>query len=106
MSDYWPGEEGGLATEEETRQKIDKPRLYRVLLHNDNYTTMEFVIQVLVQVFRHSETRAVEIMFDVHRKGIGVAGMYQREIAETKVQKVSQMAREAEFPFMCTMEPE
>jgi ATP-dependent Clp protease adaptor protein ClpS len=106
MPQYRPAEEGGVATERETRQKIDKPRMYKVLLHNDNYTTMEFVVMVLVSVFRKSESEAVQIMFDVHRKGIGVAGVYQREIAETKVERVLQLARQAQFPFMVTMEPE
>lgn len=106
MSQYWPDEAGDVATDEETRQKIDTPRMYKVLLHNDNYTTMEFVVLILVVVFRKSEAEAVQIMLDVHRRGIGVAGMYQREIAETKVQRVLQMAREAQYPLMCSMEPE
>lgn len=106
MSDYWTEEEGSVATEERTRDKVDPPQMYKVLLHNDNYTTMEFVILVLMRVFRKGESEAVQIMFDVHRKGVGLAGIYQRDIAETKVQKVIQMARQAQFPFMCTMEPE
>ena len=106
MSEYWPEEEGGLATQEETRQKIEKPRMYKVLLHNDNYTTMDFVIMVLMQVFHQSESKAVQTMFDVHRKGIGIAGVYQREIAETKIHRVAQLAKQAEYPFLCTMEPE
>lgn len=106
MPQYWPEEEGGVATEQETRQKVDKPRLYRVLLHNDNYTTMEFVVMVLVAVFHKPEAEAVQIMFDVHQRGIGVAGVYQREIAETKVERVLTLARQAQFPLMCSMEPE
>ena len=106
MSEYWPEEEGGVATEEETRQKVGKPRMYKVLLHNDNYTTMEFVVIVLISVFHKGEVEAVRIMWDVHRKGIGLAGVYSREIAETKVQRVLQMAQQAQFPLMCTMEPE
>lgn len=106
MSQYWPEEEGSVATEQETRQKVDKPRMYKVLLHNDNYTTMEFVVLVLMGVFHKPEAEAVQIMLDVHRKGIGLAGVYQRDIAETKVQRVLQMAQAAQFPFMCTMEPE
>ncbi|MCP4361257.1 MAG: ATP-dependent Clp protease adapter ClpS [Chloroflexi bacterium] len=106
MSDYWPEEEGGIATDEETRQEVDKPRMFKVLLHNDNYSTMEFVVLVLVSVFHKAEAEAVQIMLDVHRKGIGIAGVYQREIAETKVQQVSQMARQAQLPLLCTMEPE
>jgi ATP-dependent Clp protease adaptor protein ClpS len=106
MPDYWPEEEGGVATERETRRKVDKPRMYKVLLHNDNYTTMEFVVLVLASVFHKPEAEAVQIMLDVHRKGIGLAGVYQREIAETKVQRVLQMAQQAQFPLMCSMEPE
>jgi len=87
------------------RRKTKTPPLYRVLLHNDDYTTMEFVVMVLVGVFHRSESEAVDIMLHVHRKGIGVAGLYSREIAESKVEKVTRMAREAQFPLLCTMEP-
>lgn len=106
MSTYWPEEEGDVATEQETRQKVGKPRMFKVMLHNDNYTTMEFVVLVLMSIFHRSETEAVRIMLDVHRQGIGLAGVYQREIAETKVQRVLDMARQAQFPLMCSMEPE
>ena len=106
MSEYWPEEEGDVATEQETRQKVDQPRMYKVLLHNDNYTTMDFVVMVLVSVFHKGEAEAVQIMLDVHRKGMGLAGVYQREIAETKIQRVLQMARQAQYPLLCTMEPE
>src|SRR6185369_11220747 len=106
MPQQWPEEEGGVATEQETRPKVDKPHLYKVLLHNDNYTTMEFVVMVLIVVFHKAEGEAVQIMFDVHRQGIGLAGVYQREIAETKVQRVLQLAQQAQFPLMCSMEPE
>jgi ATP-dependent Clp protease adaptor protein ClpS len=99
-------EEGGVSTQQETRQTVDQPPLYRVLLHNDNYTTMDFVVMVLVQVFHKPEAEAVRIMLDVHQKGIGIVGVYPREIAETKVQRVLQLARESEFPLLCTMEPE
>lgn len=80
--------------------------MYKVLLHNDNYTTMEFVVMVLVAVFHKPETEAVQIMLDVHHRGMGVAGVYQRDIAETKVQRVLQLAQQAQFPLMCSMEPE
>jgi len=106
MSEYWPEEEGDVATEQETQQKVDKPRMYKVLLHNDNYTTMDFVVMVLVSIFHKGETEAVQIMLDVHRKGIGLAGVYQREIAETKIHRVLQIARQAQYPLLCTMEPE
>ncbi len=106
MPERWIDDEGGVATEQETRQKIDKPPLYKVLLHNDNYTTMDFVVHVLASVFRKSLPEAVRIMLDVHYKGIGIVGAYPREVAETRVQKVVTMAREAQFPLLCTMEPE
>lgn len=106
MPQFWPEEAGGVATKRKTRQKNDPPRLYKVLLHNDNYTTMDFVVMVLVMVFRKSEVEAVTLMLDVHRKGCAVAGVYQRDIAETKVARVAQLAQEAQYPLLCTMEPE
>ena len=106
MPDRWTEEEGGVSTQQETQQKIDIPRMYKVLLHNDNYTTMDFVVMVLVRVFHKSEAEAVRIMLDVHQKRIGMVGVYPREIAETHVERVRQLAQEAEFPLMCTMEPE
>ena len=106
MSHRWTEEEGGVVTEQETRQKIDQPRMFKVLLHNDNYTTMDFVVMVLIGVFHKPEAEAVRIMLDVHQKGLGLVGVYPREVAETKVQRVLQLAKEAEFPLLCTMEPE
>jgi ATP-dependent Clp protease adaptor protein ClpS len=96
--------EGALATENE--EKVERPRQYRVLLHNDDYTTMEFVVMVLVTVFHHAEPEAVRIMMHVHQKGVGVAGIYSYEIAETKAAKVTRLAREHEFPLRCSVEPE
>ncbi len=106
MPQNWTESDGGVAVENEVRTKIDKPRLWKILLHNDNYTTMDFVVLVLMAVFHKNEGEAVRIMLDVHQKGIGVVGTYTYEIAETKVAKVSDMARKAEYPLMCTMEPE
>jgi len=93
------------ATLERKKDAVRRPRLYHVLLHNDDYTTMEFVVMVLATVFHRSEGEAVQIMLHVHRRGVGVAGVYPREIAESRVAKATQMAREAEFPLLCTMEP-
>ena len=90
----------------ESREKLKKPPLFRVLLHNDDFTTMEFVIEVLVQVFGKSEADAFGIMWAVHTQGVGVAGVYTYEIAEMKVEKVTQMARAQEFPLLCTVEEE
>ncbi|MEP7340351.1 MAG: ATP-dependent Clp protease adaptor ClpS [Acidobacteriota bacterium] len=90
----------------EPKQKLQKPPLYKVLLHNDNYTTMEFVVYVLVTVFHHSEGDAIRIMLQVHHQDIGIAGVYTFEVAETKVAKVAQMAREHDYPLLCTLEEE
>jgi ATP-dependent Clp protease adaptor protein ClpS len=106
MPQRWLDEEGDIATQQETREKLDRPKMYKVLLHNDNYTTMDFVVMVLVSVFHKRETEAIRIMLDVHHKGIGMVGVYSREIAETKVQRVTELARQAQFPLLCTMEPE
>jgi ATP-dependent Clp protease adaptor protein ClpS len=88
----------------ETEKKLKKPPLYKVLLHNDDYTTKEFVVQVLQYVFHKEPTEAVQIMLHVHRKGIGVAGVYSYEIAETKVALVESLARQNEYPLKCSME--
>lgn len=97
-------EETDLAVRE--RVKVEPPRLWRVLLHNDDYTTMEFVIAVLVEVFRRTESEAQEIMWSVHRRGIGVAGLYPKEIAETKAARCIELARANEYPLLCTTEPD
>lgn len=98
-----PGRDEELSVQERTRTK--KPRLYRVLLHNDDYTTMEFVVQVLLDFFNKSRTEATQIMLHVHTKGVGVCGVYTRELAETKVHQVTESARENGMPLLCTMEP-
>lgn len=106
MPQRWEDPAGGVAVEQETREKTAKPRLWKILLHNDNYTTMDFVVLTLVSVFHKKETEAIRIMLDVHRKGVGVVGVYTYAVAETKVARVTEMARQAEFPLLCTMEPE
>ncbi len=106
MARNWQQPEEELDLEQETREKIDKPRLWKVLLHNDNYTTMDFVVLVLITVFHKSESEAIRIMLDVHHKGIGLVGVFPYEIAESKVAKVTALAQQAEFPLLCTMEPE
>jgi ATP-dependent Clp protease adaptor protein ClpS len=99
----WPNEvEHGVVTE--TTREVKEPPVYKVLLHNDDYTTKEFVVLILQHVFCKEETEAVQIMLHVHRKGIGVAGIYPREVAETKVAVVTDMARQNEFPLKCSME--
>ncbi len=96
----------GVITKTRTERKVKRPPLYKVLLHNDDYTTMEFVVALLEHVFHHSEAAAQAIMLHIHRTGIGVAGVYTYEIAEAKVAQVGELAKEAEFPLMCTLEPE
>jgi ATP-dependent Clp protease adaptor protein ClpS len=89
-----------------TEQTTKKPPLYKVIFHNDDYTTMEFVVAVLTSVFHHSEAMAHTIMMQVHTKGAGVAGVFTREIAETKVQKTVALARKSDFPLELSIEPE
>ena len=101
-----PREQGDTAVVTEKKSKTQKPKLWKVILHNDDFTTMEFVIHVLEVVFNRTPSEAHELMLQVHRRGFCVAGVYTYEIAETKVSTVEQMARAAEFPFLCTMEPE
>lgn len=93
-------------TETRTKKKLKKPPLYKVLLHNDNYTTREFVVAVLREVFHRPETEAVQIMLHVHYNGIGVAGVYTYEVAETKIKTVEELAKANEFPLRLSMEPE
>jgi ATP-dependent Clp protease adaptor protein ClpS len=88
----------------ETEKELKNPAMYRVLLHNDDYTTMEFVVEVLQGVFHKTPADATQIMLHIHRSGIGVAGVYTHEVAETKVAVVEAMARQHEFPLKCTME--
>jgi len=90
----------------ETRDETREPPRYRVLLHNDDYTTMEFVVEVLMYVFNKSPESAAKIMMNVHQKGIGECGSYSFEIAETKVDTVHNLARESGYPLRCSMEQE
>ncbi len=88
----------------ESEEKTEEPPLFKVLLHNDDYTTMDFVVHVLESVFNMSENQAIQVMLNVHVKGIGVAGIFTYEVAEMKVARTTAMAREQEFPLLCTME--
>ena len=88
----------------EAEEKVGEPPLFKVLLHNDDYTTMEFVVAVLESIFNMPEGQAIQVMLNVHTSGVGVAGVYTYEIAEMKVTKTTELAREEEFPLLCTME--
>jgi len=102
-----PEKHGGTDSEVLTRTKprTQKPALYKVLLLNDDYTPMEFVVQVLEAVFNKSGEDAYTIMMHVHMKGVGVCGVYTFEVAETKVTQVMDMAKQDGHPLQCTMEP-
>lgn len=96
----------GTVTVTRTGRKLKKPSLYKVLFHNDDYTTREFVVFVLRSVFHHSEDEAVRIMWHVHTNGVGLAGVFTYEIAETKARKTEALARDAQFPLRVSVEPE
>jgi ATP-dependent Clp protease adaptor protein ClpS len=88
------------------REKVEKPPLYRVVLHNDDYTTMEFVVLVLQKFFYKNETEANHIMLNVHKKGKGIAGIYTFEVAETKLSQVHSFAKTEQHPLKCSLEPD
>jgi len=98
--DFDPDE--AVLTESEVR--VEKPPLYRVLLHNDDFTTMEFVVFILQTVFNRPPSEAFQLMMHVHLRGVGVAGIYTYEVAEVKVTQVMSLARAHEYPLQCTME--
>jgi ATP-dependent Clp protease adaptor protein ClpS len=102
MSQLTPDLEDAVAVR--TDKKVKEPPMYKVLLHNDDYTTMEFVVQVLMFVFHKPMTDATRIMLNVHEQGIGVCGLYPYQVAETKVDTVHALAREKGFPLKCSME--
>ena len=86
------------------RESLQEPPLFRVLLHNDDYTTMDFVIMILQTIFNKDTEEATRIMLDVHHQGVGIAGIYTREIGETKVATVRRIARRNQFPLKCSLE--
>lgn len=88
------------------RERVREPERFAVLLHNDDYTSMEFVVEILQEIFHKNNAEATRIMLSVHEKGLGRCGVYTAEIAEAKVRRVTQKARAAGFPLRCTMEPE
>lgn len=102
-----PGNGGnGLDLATKTRVRTKKPSMYRVLILNDDYTPMEFVVLILERYFQKSREQATRIMLHVHQKGVGVCGVYTYEVAETKVAQVMDLARRNEHPLQCTMEKE
>ena len=90
----------------DTEDDVIEPPMYKVLLHNDNYTTMEFVVEVLLYVFHKRVEEATRIMLNVHQQDVGICGTYPFEVAETKVDAVHLLAREKGFPLKCSMEKE
>lgn len=99
-----PGSDIQEKTKSKTEEELKEPPLYKVLLLNDDYTTMEFVVDVLMYVFQKSVEDATKTMLDVHRKGIGLCGIYTFDVAETKVDMVLTLAKGRGFPLKCTME--
>ncbi|MBK6750150.1 MAG: ATP-dependent Clp protease adaptor ClpS [Pyrinomonadaceae bacterium] len=95
---------GDVLTESKTR--LEKPKLYKVILHNDDFTTMEFVVFVLQYVFNRTDAEAFTIMLKVHNEGIGIAGIYPFEIANMKSEKAMNLAKAREYPLLCTVEEE
>ena len=96
----------GEGLELKEQQKTERPPKYKVFLLNDDYTTMEFVVYILESIFHKPSVEAARIMLHVHKKGMGLAGVYTREIAETKVAAVHGLAQENDFPLRCIMEKE
>ncbi|HEY0659384.1 MAG TPA: ATP-dependent Clp protease adaptor ClpS [Pyrinomonadaceae bacterium] len=90
----------------ESDTKLEKPKLYKVLLHNDDFTTMEFVVFILQHIFMRSDVEAFTIMLKVHNEGVGVAGIYSYEIANMKAEKAMNVSRANEYPLLCTVEEE
>jgi ATP-dependent Clp protease adaptor protein ClpS len=88
----------------ETSPKLKQPNLFKVILSNDDFTPMDFVVGVLIDFFYHTRRRATEIMLQVHFEGKGVCGIYTYEIAETKIMQVNNFARNSEYPLLCSME--
>ncbi len=102
MAREWTGVQTGVG--EKSRTRAEQPPLFRVLMHNDDYTTMDFVVEVLQKVFHKSATEANRIMLHIHHKGVGVCGVFPYEVAETKIAQVHRLARQTGFPLRCSLE--
>ena len=98
------GDENDQGVAVKSRSKTKKPSMYRVLMLNDDYTPMEFVVMVIEQFFSKSHEEAIQIMLHVHQKGVGICGVFTYEVAETKVTQVMDFARKNEHPLQCTLE--
>jgi ATP-dependent Clp protease adaptor protein ClpS len=85
-------------------EKLLEPKMYRILMHNDHYTTMDFVIEVIMQIFHKPAAEATKIMLDIHKKGMGICGVYTYDIAVTKIFEVHKMAKKRQFPLKCSYE--
>jgi ATP-dependent Clp protease adaptor protein ClpS len=105
MTDKLPQASDGLVVQE-ARPQLKKPTLYKVILLNDDYTPMEFVVRVLEKFFHKNREEATRIMLHVHTRGLGICGVFTREVAETKVRQVTVYSQENQHPLQCTMEPE
>jgi ATP-dependent Clp protease adaptor protein ClpS len=101
-----PDRDGGTGTETLTRNKTAKPPMWRVLMHNDDFTTQEFVVHILMRFFKKDATEANHLMLKIHMTGKAIVGVYTKDIAETKVTQVTDYARESGHPLMLTLEPD
>ena len=106
MSSIGARPDESILIEPQSDQRVERPRMWRVLLHNDDYTTQDFVVWVLETIFHKERGEAFDIMMNVHRTGLGIAGVYTHDVAETKVRITKQLAEEHEFPLLVTMEAE
>ena len=95
-----------IQSDSQVEERVDHPRLWKVLLHNDDYTTQEFVVWVLESIFHLPHPDAFAIMMHVHQAGVGVAGLFTRDVAETKVKATEQLAEQHEYPLLVTIEPD
>ncbi len=105
MSDFEPYEDNGSGLAlQDAKPKLKKPPLYKVILLNDDYTPMDFVIEILMDFFAMSEQKATQVMLQIHTQGVGVCGIYSKDVAETKVYMVNEYSRSYQHPLMCSME--
>ena len=102
MGDLENSHDYGLDDELSTKDEITEPKMYRVVMHNDHYTTMEFVIEMLTQIFRKEEPEAYKIMMEIHQQGSGICGVFTLDIALTKIAEVHKRAREKSYPLKCS----